>query len=102
MLAIFLKEFFSFLITVMASEFVLCNDQTTEITDMVLVTVCMIFIFLQSNDILVVFYIVREFGWISKLVCGHDEMNPKTDNTSNDPFCVGTLIFQVRGEIFGS
>ena len=98
MFTIILEKFFGFLITIMASTFVLSNSQTTKKTEMVLVTVCMILIFLQSNDIPVVFDIVREFRWISWWVCGHDEMNPKTDNTFNDPFCVGTLIFQVRGE----
>ena len=48
---------------------------------------------------MVVFNIVREFGWISKWVCGHDEMNSKADNTFNDPFCVGLLIFKVRWKI---
>ena len=41
----------------------------------------------------------REFGWISKWVCGHDEMNSKTDNTFNDPFSVEVLIFEVEWKI---
>ena len=69
---------------------------------MVLVSISIILIFLQTNDVSVVLDIVREFGWISKWVCGHDKMNTKTDNTFNDPFCVGPLIFKVRLKIFGS
>ena len=72
------------------------NGQTTEETEMILVTVCMILIFFQTNDIAIILDIVGKFGWVSKGVCGHDKMNPKTDNAFNDPFGVGTLIFQVR------
>ena len=35
-------------------------------------------------------------------LCGHDEMNSKTGNAFNDPFCVGTLIFKVRWKILRS
>ena len=35
----------------------------------------------------------------SKWICGHDQMNSKTDNAFNDPFCVRTLIFEVRRKI---
>ena len=69
---------------------------------MVLVMIIIIFIFSQTNDILIVFYAIREFGWIPKWVCGHNEMNSKTDNTFNDPFCIGKLIFKVGWKIFGS
>ena len=34
-----------------------------------------------------------------KWVCGHDKMNTKADNTFNDTFRVGTLIFKVRWKI---
>ena len=86
----------------MVGFFKLSNSKTTKETEMVLVAVCMMFIFFQTNNKTIILDIVREFGWVSKGVCGHDKMNPKTDNSFNDPFGVGTLIFQVRGEIFGS
>ena len=67
---------------------------------MVLVSISMMLIFFQSNDVSVVFDVVREFAWISKWICGHDEMNAKTHLvTFNDPFSVGTLIFKVRWKI---
>ena len=42
----------------------------------------------------IVLELVREFGWVSEWVCSHDEMCAKTDNTFNDPFSVGALIFR--------
>ena len=83
----------------MASEFVLSNSQTTKETEMVLVAIGIMLIFFQTNDIAIVFNVVREFGWVSKWVCSHDKMNVKTYNTFNDPFRVGTLIFEVGWEI---
>ena len=71
-------------------------------TEMVLVTIIIMFIFFQTNDISIVFYIIREFWWIPEWVCGHDEMNCKTDNTLNDLFRIGTLVFKMGWKIFGS
>ena len=88
--------------TVMVGIFKLSNGQTTEETEMILVHFHSIFIFFQTNDKTIVFDIIGKFGFVSKGVCGDDKMNPKTDNSFNDPFCVGTLIFQLRGKIFGS
>ena len=92
---ILVKEVFGFLVAVVASEFVLCNGQATKEAEMVLATTRMILIFFQSNDVSVVFNIVREFGWFSKWISGHDEMNAKTYNTFNDLLSVGALIFKV-------
>ena len=69
---------------------------------MILVHFRSILIFLQTNDKMIVFDIIRKFGWVSKWVSGHNKMNANTDNSFNDPFGVGTLIFQVRREIFSS
>ena len=66
---------------------------------MVLVSIRMMFIFFQTNDVSVVFNIVRKVRAISKWVCGHDQMNSKADNAFNDPICVGTLILEVRWKI---
>ena len=76
-----------------------CNSQATKEAEMVLVNFCSIFIFFQTNDISVVFNIVRKIRGVSKWVCGHDQMNSKADNAFNDPFCVGTLILEVRWKI---
>ena len=86
----------------MAGFFKLSNSKTMKETEMILVAIIIILIFFQTNNKTIILDIVRELGWISKWVCGHDKMNPKTDNSFNDPFGVGTLIFQVRGEIFSS
>ena len=37
-----------------------CNCQATKEAEMVLVNFCSIFIFFQSNDVSVVFYVVRK------------------------------------------
>ena len=88
MFTIVLKEFFGLLVTV-----VIGFCQTMEKTEMILLAIIIIFIFFQTNDIAIVLNVVWEFGWVSKWVCGHDEMNAKTENTFNDPFCVRALIF---------
>ena len=82
MVTILVKEVFGFLVTVVASEFVLCNGQAMKEAEMVLVSV--------------IFYIVRELRGISKWACGHDEMNARADNAFNEPLSVGALIFKVR------
>ena len=73
MFTIFVKKFFSFTITVMASELVLSNSQTTKETEIVLVSFCGIFIFLQTNNKAVVLNVVREFQRVFKWVCSHDD-----------------------------
>ena len=59
MIAVVLKEFFGFSVTVVASEFVLSNGKTPEKAEMVLVSICMIFIFFENNDVSIVFDVVR-------------------------------------------
>ena len=92
---ILVKEVFVFLVTVVVSEFELCNGQATKEAEMVVVTFCSVLIFFQSNDVSAVFDVVRELAWFSKWISGHDEMNAKTYNTFNDPLSVGALIFKV-------
>ena len=75
------------------------NCQAMKETKMVVVNFCSIFIFLQTNDVSVVFNIIRKVRGVSKWVCGHDELNSKTDKVFNDPFRVGTLILEVRWKI---
>ena len=75
------------------------NCQATKETKIILVSIGMMFIFFQTNDVSVVFNIIREVRGVSKWVCSHDKMNSKTDNAFNDPFRVGTLILEVRWKI---
>ena len=102
MFTVLIKQFFGFLITVMASFTNFSNSQTMEKTEMVFVVIVIMFIFFQTNDMTTVFNVVREFGWISKWVYSHHKINAKTDNAFNDLFGVRTLIFEVRWKIFGS
>ena len=94
MFTILIKKFFSVTVVIRFTKFY--NSKAMKETEMVLVTIIIMFMFFQTNDVLIVFYTIREFGWIPKWVCGHDEMSLKTDNSFNDPFGVGMLIFKVR------
>ena len=62
MFTIVLKKLFGFLITLMVGFSKFSNSQTTEKTEMVLVAIIIISIFLQSNDVTIVLNVVREFG----------------------------------------
>ena len=99
---ILVKNFFGFSVTVVVNEFVLSNGKTPEKSRDGPCKFLQYFIFFQSNDVSVVFDVVREFGWISEWVSGHDERYAKTDNTFNDPFSVRALIFKVRWKILRS
>ena len=59
MIAVVLKEFFGFLVTVMTGFPKFSNGKTPEKAEMVLASFCSIFIFFQCNDVLVVFDVVR-------------------------------------------
>ena len=43
-----------------------CNCQATKEAEMVLVAIVMIFILFQTNDVSVVFYVVRKVRGVSK------------------------------------
>ena len=100
MFTILIKQFFNLGVTVMASFAKFTNSPTPEKAEMVLVSIRLIFIFFQTKNVSIVFYVIWKFWRISERVCCWKDTYLRIHDPFKYPLGVGTLISEMRWEIF--